>query len=132
VTATAQGERRAASFWPWLLALAMHCVLANALWIWAGFGIGLALILPLAAALPGLLRQHRYTAGWLTLLLCFYIAGLMSEGFSQPQRKLIALSLSAVATIEFVSLVLFVRLASREQAAAAAALAARTGSSADA
>jgi uncharacterized membrane protein len=107
----------------------MHCILANGLWIWAGFGIGLLLILPLAAALPGLLRRHRYTAGWLTLLLCFYIAGLMSEGFSQPSRKTVALGLSAVATIEFVSLVLFVRLAAREQAAGDATPAARTESS---
>lgn len=120
---------RAASTWPWALALALHCVLANGLWVWVGLWPGLALVLPLATALPGLLRRHRYTAGWLTLLLCFYIAGLMSEGFSQPARKLVALSLSAVATLEFVSLVLFVRLAAREQAAAGAAPAARTESS---
>lgn len=125
-------DRRAASTAPWAVALAMHGTLAGALWIWAGLWLGLMLILPLLAALPGLLRRHRYTAGWLTLLLVFYIAGLMSEGFSQPARKSVALALSAIATVEFVSLVLFVRLASREQAAAAAAPAARTGSSAGA
>ncbi len=124
--------RRPASVLPWAVALLMHCILANALWVWTGLAPGLLLILPLAAALPGLLRRQRYTAGWLTLLLCFYIAGLLSEGFSQPARKLPALGLGSVATIEFVSLVLFVRLSAREQAAASAGLAARTGSSAGA
>ncbi len=120
---------RPASFRPWAVAVAMHAVLANALWVWVGLLPGLLLILPLAAALPGLLKRHRYTAGWLTLLLSFYIAGLMSEAVAQPLRRLPGYLLAATATIEFISLVLFVRLAAREQAAAAPAPVARTESS---
>jgi len=103
------------SQWAWVAALALHFVLANGLWIWSGLLPGLLLILPLAAALPGLLRRSTYTAGWATLLLVFYVAGLMSEAFAIPSRRHIGLGLSIVAMFEFIALVLFVRLHAREQ-----------------
>lgn len=108
---------RPLSRYAWALALLLHALLANALWIWAGLLSGLILVLPLAAALPGLIRHSTYTGGWLTLLLVFYIAGLMSEAFSMPARREVALGLSIVAMLEFIAVVLFVRLTGRERAA---------------
>lgn len=110
--------RRPLSQWAWLAALLSHAVLAIGLWLWTGLLPGLLLALPLAAALPGLLRQRTYTAGWLTLVLVFYAAGLLSEAFTIPGRRQIGLGLSIVAMAEFTALVLFVRWHAREQAAA--------------
>ena len=110
---------RPLSSYAWVIALLLHCLLANALWVWAGLLSGLILVLPLAAALPGLIQRSTYTGGWLTLLLVFYIAGLMSEAFTIPGRREIALVLSIVAMLEFIAVVLFVRLTGRERAAAA-------------
>ena len=107
---------RPLSQWAWAAAILFHFVLANGLWIWAGLLPGLLLVLPLAAAIPGLVRRSSYTAGWLTLLLVLYVAGLLSEGFSIPSRRTIAIGFSSVAMFEFVALVLFVRLLARERA----------------
>lgn len=106
---------RPLSQWAWAAAIACHFVLGNGLWLWTGLLPGLLLVLPLAAALPGLLRRRTYTAGWLTLLIVFYVAGLLSEAFTVPDRRQIALGLSIVAMLEFVALVLFVRWHAREQ-----------------
>lgn len=110
---------RPLSHWAWLAALAGHFLLANGLWLWAGALPGLLLVLPLACAVPGLVRRRTYTAGWLTLLLVLYVAGLLSEAVAMPSRRAFALGLSYVAVIEFASLVLFVRLAARERGAGA-------------
>ncbi len=106
------------SGYAWAVAIACHFVLANGLWIWAGLLTGFLLVLPLAIALPGLIRKKRYTAGWLTLLLSGYIAALVSEAASVPSRYTIALSFSAVAAVEFAALVLFVRWSARENGVA--------------
>ena len=106
------------SWYAWAFAISCHFVLANGLWIWAGLLPGLLLVLPLALALPGLIRKKRYTAGWLTLLLSGYIAALMSEAASVPSRYAIALAFSAVAAVEFAALVLFVRWSARENGVA--------------
>ncbi len=103
------------SHWAWIGALLCQFLLAGGLWLWAGPLPGLLLILPLAAAVPGLLRRSAYTAGWATLLLVFYIAGLLSEAYSIPARREVAIALGTVAALEFVSLVLFVRLLARER-----------------
>ncbi|GAC1626573.1 MAG: hypothetical protein NVS9B10_14630 [Nevskia sp.] len=106
---------RPLSHWAWAAAIACHFILANGLWLWAGFLSGLLLVLPLAAAIPGLVRRSGYTAGWLTLLLVLYVAALLSEGFSIPSRRVVAIALSTVAMFEFTALVLFVRLLARER-----------------
>ena len=110
------------------VALLAHLVLIGALLYWSGALAGALLSLPLLASLPGLLRARTYTAGWASMLLVFYIAALLAEGVAMPMRKPFAQGLSVVAVLDFVSLVLFVRLAARERAA----LASRTESSAGA
>lgn len=108
---------RPLSTWAWLVAIVAHFVLANGLWLWAGLLPGLLIVLPLALALPGLLRRRAYTAGWMTLLLVLYVAGLLSEAYAIPSRRAIGLALSYVAVLEFAALVLFVRLLARERPA---------------
>ena len=106
---------RRLSAWAWFMALTLHLALAFGLAFWTGLLPGLLLALPMAAALPGLYRKSTYTAGWTTMLLVFYCAGLMAEAFAIPARRHVALILSVVAALEFVSLVLFVRLTARER-----------------
>lgn len=94
--------------------LACHTVLVAGLWYWAGLLAGFLVVLPLLAAVPGLIRGRRYTAGWMTLLISGYIAALMSEAHSVPSRHDLALLFSSVGALEFAALVLFVRWSARE------------------
>jgi uncharacterized membrane protein len=106
---------RPLSWWAWAVAIICHFVLVNGLWVWTGLLPGLLLVLPLAAAIPGLTRKSKYTAGWMSLLIVIYIAALISEGFAIPSRRMVATILSTVAMFEFIALVLFVRLLARER-----------------
>lgn len=108
------------SRYAWWVSVAAHLGLIAALWLWAGALSGFLITLPLLAALPGLIRRHSYTAGWLTLVLVFYVAALLAEAYSAPNRRAIALGLSELATLEFVALVLFVRFLARERKAGVA------------
>lgn len=102
-----------------VIALLAQFALIAALMLWSTVFIGTLLSLPLLASLPGLLRARTYTAGWASMLVVFYIGALLAEGVAMPLRKSLAQGLSIVAMIDFISLVLFVRLAAREQAALA-------------
>jgi uncharacterized membrane protein len=95
-------------------------------WCWPLWGVLLAL--PLLATLPGLLRARSYTAAWASMLLVFYVAGLLSEATAMPLRRGVAHALALVAALDFVSLVAFVRLSRRAREAQAV----RTESSAGA
>ena len=97
--------------------LVLHGLLMLGLLAWTRDVIGLLLVLPLAAAIPGLARGRRYTGGWMTLLLVIYMAGLIAEAGAMPSRRLVGLGLATVAVLEFVSLVLFVRWSARADAA---------------
>lgn len=108
------------SRYAWWVAVAAHLGLIAALWLWAGALSGFFIALPLLAALPGLIRRRSYTAGWMTLVLVFYVAALLAEAYSVPKRRGVALGLSELATLEFVALVLFVRFLARERKAGAA------------
>ncbi|MDR3418558.1 MAG: DUF2069 domain-containing protein [Nevskia sp.] len=110
------------SAWARRAALLLHLVLVGGLVAWCGWLPGMLLSLPLLTALPGLLRGRTYTASWASMLVVFYVAGLLAEGVAMPGRRSVGTLLSTVAALDFVSLVLFVRLTGRE-------LAARTGSS---
>ncbi len=106
------------SAWARGAALLLHLALIIGLVAWCGWLPGLLLSLPLLAPLPGLLRHSTYTAGWATMLVVFYVAGLMAEGVAIPARHGIGTALSVVAALDFVCLVLFVRFSARERAAA--------------
>jgi uncharacterized membrane protein len=108
-------------------AVATEAVLIVGLLWWCGWAAGLVLSLPLLATLPGLLRARVYTGKWASLLLVFYVAGLLAEGVAMPDRHTAATFLSCVAAATFVSLLLFVRWSAREAQAGLA----RTAASGD-
>jgi uncharacterized membrane protein len=103
-----------------IAALVLQIGLIAGLVAWCGPLPGLLLALPLLAPLPGLWRRRTYTAAWASMLLVFYVAGLLAEGVAQPQRRAVGSALSVVAALDFVALLLFVRLSARERAAPAA------------
>jgi uncharacterized membrane protein len=73
----------------------------------------------LALPVPGLLRERIYTYQWASMLVAFYSALWLAEGYAQPDRRLEAFGIAAVAAIDFVSLVMFVRWRQRERLAQA-------------
>lgn len=102
---------------PWLgrAALAAHLLL-TALLLWRGFQSGGAwLAIPLLLPVAGLIRRRPYTAAWASMLLVFYVGGLLAEGYASPQHRTALFGLSALATVEFCCLVLFVRFGARER-----------------
>ncbi len=88
-------------------------LIGGLLW-WCGAVAGSLLSLPLLVALPGLLRGDLYTAKWASLLLVFYVAGLLAESYAIHARHTIGVALSVIATIQFISLLMFVRWSARE------------------
>ena len=100
--------------------LLFHLGLIAGLWFWAGLLAGSLLVLPLLAALPGLLRGRGYTAGWASMLVVFYVGGLLAEGVAAPQRRGPANAFSVIAVLDFVALMLFSRMAIRQRQALAA------------
>jgi uncharacterized membrane protein len=109
-------EKAVLSRWMQLSAMTTQSALYLLLGFWGG-AAGWVLGLPLLVSLPGLWRARSYTAAWASLLILFYIAALLSEAFSMPSRHDAALALSALATWNFVSLLLMVRFSARERAA---------------
>ena len=66
--------------------------------------------LPLALAVPGLLKGRVYTWQWLSLVLPFFIAEGIVRGWSEPGRvRLLAATELLLALLAFVALLLAVR-----------------------
>jgi uncharacterized membrane protein len=79
--------------------------------------IGAALLL---LPLPGLWRGHAYSYQWSSMLVAFYCALWLAEGWANTSGRLAAFAIAALAAADFVSQVLYVRLRGREQLAPAA------------
>ena len=91
--------------------------------------LALILLLPL----PGLLRGRTYTYAWASMLVAFYVAGFLAEGYARPDSRAVSFAIGSVAALDYVALMLFVRFSARERAAPAVpAPAARTAGSDDA
>ena len=103
------------------IALLTHAVLLIGLVWLVGASVGVLLVLPLLLPVRGLWRGDRYTYAWASMLLVFYCGGLMAEAYMRPHQGLVFRLLASIAAVEFVSLVLFVRMRSMEARAAAAA-----------
>ena len=71
--------------------------------------LALIVVLPLLAAVPGLLRARAYTAGWASMVVCFYCALLLAEAYMLPTLKGALLALSVLAAFDFVALMLFAK-----------------------
>lgn len=71
----------------------------------------------LAPPLPGLMRGRLHTFQWTSLLVAFYCALWLAEGYFDPRRRLLAFGIATVAAVDFVSLLLYVRWRGRERPA---------------
>lgn len=96
------------------LALATHLGLIALLIAWSRSTLGLAVALLLFAPLPGLVRGRPYTFAWASMLISVYCAMLLAEGYARPEARGWAFGLAGLAALEFVALILFVRLRARE------------------
>jgi uncharacterized membrane protein len=100
-----------------LAAIALHALLIAGLIAWSTTVPGLALSALLLLPLPGFVRDRLYTFRWSTLLVPLYSAVLLADGYARPDERLSAFALGFVAALDFVSLVLYVRLRGRALAA---------------
>ena len=75
---------------------------------------GAVLALPLLAPLPGLWRSRPYTYAWCSLLVVFYVGGLLAD------QRPTSIALSCAGAFEFCALLLYVRARSVEAKRAAA------------
>lgn len=69
--------------------------------------IGAAL---LATALPGLLRERRRSYQWASLLVVFYCALWLADGWAGLGDRRLSFAIAAVAALDFVSLLAYARL----------------------
>ena len=100
--------------------LVAHVSLIALLAALSGASVGLLLIVPLLAPLRGLWRGERYTYAWSSMLIVFYCAGFLAEAYMRRSMMWPLRAAAIVAALEFVSLILFVRLQAREARAEAA------------
>ena len=100
--------------------LALHLALITALLLTAQSLLALIAVLPLLPPLPGLVKGRAYTAAWASMLLAFYSALLLAEGYVNPAQKTLAFALAFLAAADFIALILFVRITSRSVQASAA------------
>lgn len=90
--------------------------LLMAVLLWRGLPDGpWWLALPLLLPVAGIVRGRDYTYAWASMLLAFYAAGYLSDGYARPEHRRAAFGIASVAAIEFVSLVMYVRFRARER-----------------
>lgn len=74
--------------------------------------LGAALLL---LPLPGLWRGREYSYQWSSMLVAFYCALWLAEGWANTGGRAAAFAIAALASVNFVSQVLYVRLRGRER-----------------
>lgn len=97
------------------VALSGHLLLIAGLLAFSPTRLGLVVALVLLLPLPGLWRARPYTYAWAAMLLSFYAAALLAEGYARPAHQLPAFALAGVAGLEFLALILFVRFRAVER-----------------
>lgn len=97
-----------------VVASVAHLALVLLIMIRAGGGSGSLVALPLLFAMPGILRGRAYTYSWACMLVVFYVAGYLAGGYFEPARKWEFFGMASVGAVDFVALVLYVRLLARE------------------
>jgi uncharacterized membrane protein len=96
--------------WARRVALGSHLALTIALAVVARFP-GWLLALPLLLPVRGLWRGTSYTYAWCSMLIVFYIGGLLAEAWANPDSARRAFALALLGAVEFIALVLYVRFA---------------------
>ncbi|MES0874493.1 DUF2069 domain-containing protein [Sinimarinibacterium thermocellulolyticum] len=103
-----RGARRTALIAHGLLIAAQLAIGGTLPWLGAAL-----LLLPL----PGLWRGREYSYQWSSMLVAFYCALWLAEGWANPGGRALAFGVAALAAVDFVSQVLYVRLRARERSA---------------
>jgi len=111
--------RRLLSSYARVVASVSHLLLIALMLIASRGGTGALLVLPLLLPIAGILRGRAYTYSWACMLVVFYAAGYLASGYAQPMHKWSAFGLASIAAVDFVALVLYVRLLAREKIATA-------------
>lgn len=115
------------------IALAAHGLLIVGVALRDPSALSLVMAAILCLPLPGLWRRRAYTYAWSSMLIAFFVAGYLADGYARPATRLSAFAMASIAAIDFVAVMMYVRVSARERAAASAsASAARTEASADA
>jgi len=106
-----------------LATLGCHIALLGWLLAWLGFlaplpgawapALAAALALPLAIALPGILRGRAYTHAWASLVTPFYLALALMELAAGPEPRAYALTATLLALGAFTGSVAYVRMSAR-------------------
>ncbi len=109
--------RRPLSLYMRVSALTLHLALFIIMLSDARGPLGLIGAFVLLLPLPGLLRGREYTHAWASMLVAFYCALWLAEGWAELSARGPAFTLAALAALDFVSLVLYVRLRARERTA---------------
>lgn len=109
------------------VALVSHSVLILGVALRHPSALSLVIASALLPPLPGLWRGRSYTFAWSAMLVGFFVAGYLADGYARPDTRLSAFLLASVAALAFVSQMMFVRFRARE--AAHSASAARTAGS---
>lgn len=100
------------------IAVLSQVTLAISLAGWTQFSaLGAAAAVILLLPLRSLMRGNTYTAGWVSMLVVIYCAFLLADAYAHPQNKLVSIALAALAALNFLSLILYVRLRARERSA---------------
>ena len=121
------------STWAQRITVIAHVVLLLGVLFRNPSPLSVLLALVLLTPLYGLLRGKTYTFAWASMLVAFFVAGYLAEGYARPESRGSAFALASVAALDYVALMMFVRFRARETAAArAAAPAERTEASGDA
>ncbi|HEY0975074.1 MAG TPA: DUF2069 domain-containing protein [Solimonas sp.] len=113
--------RRPLSLYARAAALALHLALFISMLLTSTSLLGLVAAFVLLMPLPGLLRGREYTHAWASMLVAFYCALWLAEGWARPDVRDAAFLHATLAAFDFVSLVLYVRLRGRERIARTAA-----------
>ncbi len=102
------------------LALASHGVLILAVALRHPSALSLLLATVLCLPLVGLWRGKSYTCAWASMLVAFFVAGYLADGYAKPESRGWAFAIAGVAALDYVSLMMFVRFRATETAAARA------------
>jgi uncharacterized membrane protein len=110
--------------------LAAHALLILGVALRTPSALSVLIAALLCLPLPGLIRGRSYTFAWAAMLVGFFVAGYLADGYARPETRGSAFVLASIAAIDFIALRMFGRWRARE--AALAAPAARTEASRDA
>lgn len=95
-------------------AVLLHLTLMGMMAATADTALGWCATGLLALALPGLIRGHLRTYGWASMLVAFYSALWLANGYAAGPARALSLAMATVAALDFSAIVLFARFRRRE------------------